>query len=334
VGDCCIDPAVRKSMDLDNGDAQAAVLLGEAKQQRPPECARCLPDVCGPALSKRAACAAADRSSSQQTQRRAAALAQQEASDAPAPDYRFARPDVAELTIELATFRIRSLGRLSVAADRGEQPPRRRAITWLRLSGRGSQPGGSLVAAFFWPSRRAPTTAASFCDSAPSESRTRTGAGTCSTARAGAPRACLSRANPTTGKQVATPASPGRSSAIAAAKRETAPPAQERHRHSSLLHRWGEPEVRQPAIRTAADRRGSLVNLLGWGSCHERAKTGRALRPAWVSAFGCPLCPTSSFLEGTVWAAGRSLPDMSLAFALMAAINGSTGSCATLSHGL
>ncbi len=33
-------------------------------------------------------------------------------------------------------------------------------------------------------------------------------------------------------------------------------------------------------------------------------------------------------------AAGRSLPDMSLAFALMAAINRSTGSSATLSHGL
>jgi hypothetical protein len=38
--------------------------------------------------------------------------------------------------------------------------------------------------------------------------------------------------------------------------------------------------------------------------------------------------------EGSVRAAGRSLPDMSLAFALLAAINGSTGSCATLSHGL
>ena len=34
---------------------------------------------------------------------RAIAFAQQEASDAPAPDYRSARPDVAELTIELAT---------------------------------------------------------------------------------------------------------------------------------------------------------------------------------------------------------------------------------------
>jgi hypothetical protein len=55
VADCCIDPAVRKSMDLDTGDAWAAVLLGEAKQQRPPECVRCLRRRAWPALSKRAA---------------------------------------------------------------------------------------------------------------------------------------------------------------------------------------------------------------------------------------------------------------------------------------
>jgi hypothetical protein len=36
AADCCIDPAVRKSMDLDAGTAFAAVLLGEARQQRPP----------------------------------------------------------------------------------------------------------------------------------------------------------------------------------------------------------------------------------------------------------------------------------------------------------
>jgi hypothetical protein len=61
----------------------------------------------------------------------------------------------------------------------------------------------------------------------------------------------------------------------------------------------------------------------------------RASPPAGrVSMLGCQLWPTDSFAEGTVWAAGRSLPDMSLAFALMAAIIGSTGSCATLSHGL
>ena len=49
---------------------------------------------------------------------------------------------------------------------------------------------------------------------------------------------------------------------------------------------------------------------------------------------GCQLGLAGSFADGMVWAAGRSLPEMSLAFALMAAINGSTGSCATLSHGL
>jgi hypothetical protein len=38
----------------------------------------------------------------------------------------------------------------------------------------------------------------------PTESGARTGAGTCSVARAGAPRACLSRADSTTGKQLAT----------------------------------------------------------------------------------------------------------------------------------
>lgn len=49
---------------------------------------------------------------------------------------------------------------------------------------------------------------------------------------------------------------------------------------------------------------------------------------------GCQLSRTGSLVEGSMWAAGRSLPDMSLAFALLAAINGSTGSCVTLSHGL
>jgi hypothetical protein len=55
---------------------------------------------------------------------------------------------------------------------------------------------------------------------------------------------------------------------------------------------------------------------------------------AGVSLLGCQLRRPNSLVERAMWAAGRSLPDMSLAFALMAAINGSTGSCATLSHGL
>jgi hypothetical protein len=98
------------------------------------------------------------------------------------------------------------------------------------VSGRGSQPGGSLVAAFLVASRRAPTTTASLCDPAPSESGARTGAGTCSNARARAQRACLSRADPTTGKEVATPASPGRSSARAAEGEVV-------HRHNSVTAR-------------------------------------------------------------------------------------------------
>ena len=40
--DCCIDPAICESMNLPAGAAWAAVLLGEAKQQRHAETARCL----------------------------------------------------------------------------------------------------------------------------------------------------------------------------------------------------------------------------------------------------------------------------------------------------
>jgi hypothetical protein len=53
-----------------------------------------------------------------------------------------------------------------------------------------------------------------------------------------------------------------------------------------------------------------------------------------MSMLDCQVWLTSSLTEGAVWAAGRSLPGMSLAFALMAAINGSAGSCATLTYGL
>ena len=56
--------------------------------------------------------------------------------------------------------------------------------------------------------------------------------------------------------------------------------------------------------------------------------------PGLTSVLGCQGVLSASLAEGAMWAAGRSLPRMSLAFALMAAINGSTGSCATLSHGL
>ena len=65
-----------------------------------------------------------------------------------------------------------------------------------------------------------------------------------------------------------------------------------------------------------------------------RAKAGPAIGRASVSAFGCQLGLASSTVDGMACAAGRSLPAMKLAFALMAAINGSTGSWVTLSHGL
>ena len=66
----------------------------------------------------------------------------------------------------------------------------------------------------------------------------------------------------------------------------------------------------------------------------EHAKPGRDIGQPRLSALGCQLGPAYSLAEGAICAAGRSLPEMSLAFALMAAINSSTGSCATLSHGL
>jgi hypothetical protein len=53
-----------------------------------------------------------------------------------------------------------------------------------------------------------------------------------------------------------------------------------------------------------------------------------------VSMLGCQVWLADSRDGGTVWAAGRSLPEMSLAFALMAAINGFTGSSVKLSYGL
>ena len=65
-----------------------------------------------------------------------------------------------------------------------------------------------------------------------------------------------------------------------------------------------------------------------------RVKVDPAIGRAWVSAFSCQLGLAGSPVDGMVCAAGTSLPAMKLAFALMAAINGSTGSWVTLSHGL
>lgn len=61
---------------------------------------------------------------------------------------------------------------------------------------------------------------------------------------------------------------------------------------------------------------------------------------AWPSAgparmcFGCQMGSEGSSVGGAMSTAGGSLPGMSLAFALMAAINGSTGSRAILTFGL
>ena len=72
----------------------------------------------------------------------------------------------------------------------------------------------------------------------------------------------------------------------------------------------------------------------GWPAGNVRAKADPAIGRGWVSAFSCQLEMAGSPVDGMVCAAGRSLPAMKLAFALMAAINGSTGSWVTLSHGL
>ena len=91
--------------------------------------------------------------------------------------------------------------------------------------------------------------------------------------------------------------------------------------------------MRRP-VQTVVDAVGQV------GEEHEGMSEGRrpplfgAVAAGLVSALGCQLGPGGSWFDGAVCAAGRSLPEMSLAFALMAAINGSTGSWATLSHGL
>jgi len=60
----------------------------------------------------------------------------------------------------------------------------------------------------------------------------------------------------------------------------------------------------------------------------------RRLSVGPMSMLGCQVRLADFGDEGTMSAAGRSLPEMSLAFALMAAINGSTGSSVKLSYGL
>jgi hypothetical protein len=93
---------------------------------------------------------------------------------------------------------------------------------------------------------------------------------------------------------------------------------------------WASAPTIRPAI---ASRRGWLVNRRVLRSAPGHAKTGLAsfARPA-ASVLGFQSTTGGSLTQGAMWAAGRSLPDMSLAFALVAAINGSTGSRATLSY--
>ena len=62
--------------------------------------------------------------------------------------------------------------------------------------------------------------------------------------------------------------------------------------------------------------------VAGWvGPRKNRPSASRVL----ASTLGCQLGPAVSLVDGAMCAAGRSLPDLSLAFALMAAINNSTG---------
>jgi hypothetical protein len=68
--------------------------------------------------------------------------------------------------------------------------------------------------------------------------------------------------------------------------------------------------------------------------CPGTQKQGWPVARPGLSALGCQLGVAGSLDEGAIRATGRSLLDMSLAFALMAAISGSTGSSATLSYGL
>ena len=65
-----------------------------------------------------------------------------------------------------------------------------------------------------------------------------------------------------------------------------------------------------------------------------RQKLASLVGQASANVLCCQWVTGDSSVEGTALAAERSLPDMSLAFALAAAINGSAGSRATLSCGL
>ena len=75
------------------------------------------------------------------------------------------------------------------------------------------------------------------------------------------------------------------------------------------------------------------MNPAGW-KCGPSMRIRARPLAGPASVLVCQLGLGCSSVAGTLCAAGRSLPGMSLAFALMAAINGSTGSSATLACGL
>ncbi len=58
------------------------------------------------------------------------------------------------------------------------------------------------------------------------------------------------------------------------------------------------------------------MNPLGVEERSKHENTGLPTGRPKVRMLDCQLWPTNSLAEGTVWAAGRSLPGMSLAFAL------------------
>ena len=82
-------------------------------------------------------------------------------------------------------------------------------------------------------------------------------------------------------------------------------------------------------------RAGGLESFLGVGGTTQKSPLAARASPALSASRSRLVNPPqpddpSEHGEKQAW----SLPGMSLAFGLMAAINGFTGSCATLSHGL
>ena len=96
--------------------------------------------------------------------------------------------------------------------------------------------------------------------------------------------------------------------------------------------------ARIPPSDRCRDRSGVSLRLAceseGVVSRQRARESGPGHRPGLGERVQLSAGLASSSVDGMGCAAGRSLPAMKLAFALMAAINGSTGSWVTLSHGL